>query len=78
VSSTFDSIPYKGLYCLTMPGGPTRCQKTELTFQKSPGKHVFERFVQQDEELGREVCVRFTEGTQLSSAVGVRQIIGAR
>jgi hypothetical protein len=61
-----------------MPGGPTRCQKTELTFQKSPGKHVFERFVQQDEELGREVCVRFTEGTQLSSAVGVRQIIGAR
>jgi hypothetical protein len=42
------------------------------------GKLVAELFVVEDPEFGKEVLVRFSDGTQLSIAVGVRQVIDAR
>jgi hypothetical protein len=51
---------------------------TKLEFPEVTGKVVAELFVAEDPEFGKEVLVRFSDGTQLSIAVGVRQVIDAR
>jgi hypothetical protein len=53
-------------------------EKEPLTFPELKGKQVSELSVYDDEMFGREVLVRFTDGTQLSIAIGVKQIIDAR
>ncbi len=50
----------------------------KLEFPEVVGKFVAELSVYEDAESGKEVLVRFTDGTQLSIAVGVRQVIDAR
>jgi hypothetical protein len=50
----------------------------KLEFPEVVGKFVAELSVHEDPEFGKEVLVRFTDGTQLSIAVGVRQVIDAR
>jgi len=50
----------------------------KLEFPEVVGKFVAELSVHEDAELGKEVLVRFTDGTQLSITVGVRQVIDAR
>jgi hypothetical protein len=49
-----------------------------IDFPEVAGKHIAELFVQEDVDFGREVLVRFTDGTQLSIAIGVRQVVDAR
>ena len=49
-----------------------------IDFPEVAGKLVAELFVQEDAENGREVLVRFTDGTQLSIAISVRQVVDAR
>jgi hypothetical protein len=49
-----------------------------IDFPEVTGKQVSELFVHEDVEFGREVLVRFTDGTQLSIAIGVRQVVDAR
>jgi hypothetical protein len=50
----------------------------KLEFPEVVGKVVAELSVIEDPEFGKEVLVRFADGTQLSIAVGVRQVIDAR
>ena len=50
----------------------------KLEFPEVVGKFVAELSVYEDTEFGKEVLVRFTDGTQLSIAVGVRQVVDAR
>jgi hypothetical protein len=50
----------------------------KLEFPEVVGKSVAQLFVQEDAEFGREVLVRFTDGTQLSIAIGLRQVVDAR
>jgi hypothetical protein len=45
-----------------------------IDFPEVVGKQVTELFVHDDVEFGREILVRFTDGTQLSIAIGVKQI----
>ena len=52
--------------------------ESKLEFSEVVGKSVAELSVLGDPEFGREILVRFSDGTQLSIAVGVRQIIDAR
>jgi len=52
--------------------------EAKLEFPEVVGKLVAELSVLEDPEFGKEVLVRFTDGTQLSIAVGVRQVIDAR
>ena len=52
--------------------------EAKLEFLEVAGKSVAELSVYEDDEYGKEVLVRFTDGTQLSIAVGVRQVIDAR
>ncbi len=52
--------------------------ESRLEFPEVIGKQVAELFVVDDPEFGQEVLVRFADGTQLSIAVGVRQVIDAR
>jgi hypothetical protein len=52
--------------------------EAKLEFPEVTGKLVAELTVYEDAEFGKEVLVRFTDGTQLSIAVGVRQVIDAR
>ena len=49
-----------------------------IDFPEVAGKLVVELFVQEDPEFGREVLMRFSDGTQLSIAIGVRQVVDAR
>jgi hypothetical protein len=49
-----------------------------LEFPEVAGKSVLEFSVQDDPDYGREVLLRFTDGTQLSVCVGVRQTVDAR
>ena len=51
---------------------------SKLEFPEVAGKSVAELSVCNDAEFGKEVLVRFTDGTQLSIAVGVRQVVDAR
>ena len=50
----------------------------KLEFPEVVGKFVAELSVYEDAEFRKEVLVRFTDGTQLSIAVGVRQVVDAR
>jgi hypothetical protein len=50
----------------------------KLEFPEVAGKVIAELSVFEDAEFGKDVLVRFTDGTQLSIAVGVRQVIDAR
>ncbi len=50
----------------------------KMAFPEVAGKVLAELSVYNDELYGREVLVRFTDDTQLSIAVGVRQSIDAR
>ena len=60
-------------------GNGTRTMtEAKLDFPEVVGKLVAELFVVEDPEFGKEVLVRFADGTQLSIAVGVRQVIDAR
>jgi len=52
--------------------------EAKLEFPEVIGKLVVELSVIEDPEFGKEVLVRFADGTQLSIAVGVRQVIDAR
>jgi hypothetical protein len=50
----------------------------KLEFPEVVGKLIAELSIVEDPEFGKEVLVRFVDGTQLSIAVGVRQVIDAR
>lgn len=50
----------------------------KLEFPEVVGKSVAEVSVRDDPEFGKEVLVRFSDNTQLSIAVGVRQTVDAR
>ncbi|AXC10013.1 hypothetical protein ACPOL_0646 [Acidisarcina polymorpha] len=52
--------------------------ESKLEFPEVVGKSVAEVSVLDDPEFGKEVLIRFSDGTQLSIAVGVRQTIDAR
>ena len=52
--------------------------ESKLEFPEVVGKLVAELSVIEDPEFGKELLVRFSDGTQLSIAVGVRQVIDAR
>lgn len=49
-----------------------------LEFPEVVGKSISELSVYDDALFGREVLVRFSDGTQLSIAIGVRQSVDAR
>ena len=49
--------------------------EAKLEFPEVAGKVVAELSVYEDDEYGKEVLVRFTVGTQLSIAVGMRQLL---
>jgi hypothetical protein len=49
-----------------------------LDFPEVVGKSIVALSVYDDPVFGREVLVRFTDGTQLSIAIGVRQTVDAR
>ena len=51
---------------------------SKLEFPEVVGKAVAEVSVLDDPEFGKEVLLRFSDGTQLSIAVGIRQNIDAR
>jgi hypothetical protein len=55
-----------------------KMSESKLEFPEVVGKQVVELFVVEDPEFGQEVLVRFSDRTQLSIAVGVRQVIDAR
>jgi hypothetical protein len=52
--------------------------ESKLEFPEVVGKSVTEVSVFDDPEFGKEVLVRFSDGTQLSIAVGIRQTVDAR
>ena len=52
--------------------------ESKLQFPEVVGKSLAEVSVLDDPEFGKEVLIRFSDGTQLSIAVGVRQTIDAR
>jgi hypothetical protein len=53
-------------------------ENPRVAFPEVVGKTVAELSIYDDATCGREVLVRFTDGTQLSICVGVRQSIDAR
>jgi hypothetical protein len=52
--------------------------ESKLEFPEVIGKLLAEVSVLDDPEFGKEILMRFSDGTQLSIAVGVRQSIDAR
>ena len=52
--------------------------ESKLKFPEVVGKSVAEVSVLDDPEFGKEILLRFSDGTQLSIAVGVRQSVDAR
>jgi hypothetical protein len=52
--------------------------ESKLEFPEVVGKSVAEVSVLDDPEFGKEILLRFSDGTQLSIAVGVRQSVDAR
>ena len=53
-------------------------EQARIDFPEVVGKSVAELSVLDDPVFGREVLVRFTDDTQLSICVGVKQTIDAR
>ena len=52
--------------------------ESRIDFPELAGRLIAELFIQEDPEFGREVLMRFSDGTQLSIAIGVRQVVDAR
>jgi hypothetical protein len=52
--------------------------ESKVEFPEVAGKSLAEVSILDDPEFGKEVLLRFSDGTQLSIAVGVRQTIDAR
>jgi hypothetical protein len=52
--------------------------ESKMLFPEVVGKSVAEVSVLDDPEFGKEVLLRFSDGTQLSIVVGVQQTIDAR
>jgi hypothetical protein len=52
--------------------------ESKVEFPEVVGKSLAEVSILDDPEFGKEVLLRFSDGTQLSIAVGVRQTIDAR
>lgn len=59
-------------------GTRERMEQPPILFPEVAGKAIAELSVLDDCIYGREVLLRFTDGTQLSICVGVRQSIDAR
>ena len=53
-------------------------ENTKLEFPEVAGKSISELSVYDDPLCGREVLVRFVDGTQLSLCVGAKQLVDAR
>jgi hypothetical protein len=53
-------------------------ENPKIEFPEVIGKSVIELSILEDDAYGREFLVRFSDGTQLSVCVGVRQTIDAR
>ena len=53
-------------------------ENAKIEFLEVVGKSVIELSILEDEAFGRELLVRFSDGTQLSVCVGVKQTIDAR
>lgn len=53
-------------------------ENAKMEFPEVAGKTLAELSVLDDPEFGRELLLRFADGTQLSIAVGVKQTIDAR
>ena len=53
-------------------------QSELIQFPEVIGKSIAEVSIHDDDLFGREVLLRFTDGTQLSIAIGVRQVVDAR
>ncbi len=51
---------------------------SKITFPEVVGKSIADLSVYDDPEYGREVLLQFSDGTQLSICVGVKQTIDAR
>ncbi len=51
---------------------------TTMDFPEVTGKVLASLSIREDVEFGREVLLRFTDKTQLSIAVGVKQVVDAR
>ena len=49
-----------------------------MDFPEVAGKTLAELSIVEDIEFGREVLLRFTDDTQLSIAIGVKQVVDAR
>ncbi len=52
--------------------------ESKLEFPEVVGKSVTEVSVLDDPEFGKEVLLRFSDGTQLSIAISARQLVDAR
>lgn len=53
-------------------------EHAKIEFPEVVGKSVAELTIYDDPAYGREVLLRFTDGTQLSVCIGVRQTVDAR
>jgi len=53
-------------------------ENSKVEFPEVIGKSVAELSIYEDDVFGREFLLRFSDGTQLSVCVGVRQSIDAR
>lgn len=53
-------------------------QNLKMEFPEVVGKAVAELSIYDDPALGREVLVRFNDGTHLSVCIGVKQAVDAR
>ena len=78
----FVEILTKPLIRDTLKSCTGRCKATmenaKIEFPEVVGKSVIELSILEDEPFGREFLVRFSDGTQLSVCVGVKQAIDAR
>ena len=53
-------------------------ENVRMDFPEVAGKTITEFSVLDDPEFGRELLLRFADGTQLSVAIGVKQTVDAR
>lgn len=53
-------------------------ENPKIEFPEVVGKSVAELNLYDDPDYGRELLIRFTDGTELSISVGVRQAVEAR
>ena len=53
-------------------------KNTTMDFPEVTGKVLASLSIREDFQFGQEVLLRFTDNTQLSIAVGVKQVVDAR